>query len=137
MSIISKGSTKKFNIDTKKLIEIVKDEETFLNYEGKLNTLETTLMNELRENEDFKVNFDSTVINIIEIIDDNIEKLKGFINGAKCNCTSITLKLLEDGVEIVFNEDFNNTIEKQTSNVSDSHTSIITIEKPEEGLCQK
>jgi len=130
MSVISKGTTKKFLINTKKLFEIAKDETTYLNYEAKLNTLELALINELRENEDFKENFDSTVINIVEIVEH--EKLKGFINGEKCNCTSIIITLLEDGIDILFNEEFNNTIETIPSQLRDSETSIITIEKAED-----
>jgi len=130
MSVISKGTTKKFLINTKKLFEIINDETTYLNYGGKLNTLESTLINELKGNDDFKENFDSTVINIIEIVEH--EKLKAFINGEKCNCTSIIITLLEDGIEILFNEDFNNTIEAVPAQLRDSETSIITIEKAEE-----
>jgi len=125
MSIISKGTTRKFTINTSKLFEIARDETTYLNYEGKLNTLESALINELRKNDDYKENFEKTVINIVEIIEHS--KLKGFINGEKCHCTSIIITLLEDGIDMLFNEDFNNNIVKTPTQVMDS--SIITIEK--------
>ncbi|ORX82370.1 kinase-like protein [Anaeromyces robustus] len=129
MSIFSKGSSKKFNINSKELFDIVKDHTTYFNYEDKLNTLESKLLFELKKNEEFKEGFDATVINIVEIIED--EKLKGFINGETCHCTSITIKLLEDGIDMLFNEDFNNTISQPVSSNEELTTSI-TISSPEE-----
>jgi hypothetical protein len=112
MSVLSKGSTKKFLINTSCLLEIIKDTTSYTNYESKLNTLESKLLAELYENEDFKTNFDKTVINIVEIIENENEKLKGFINGENCHCTSITITVLDDGIDILFNENFDNTIKK-------------------------
>jgi len=110
MLILPKGSDKKFLINSNELIGIIKDNSSFNNYEEKLTSLESKLINELNENENFKQNFSKTIINIVEINEnEKNDILKGFINGEKCNCTSITITILEDGIDILFNEDFNNS----------------------------
>eukprot|EP00833_Pecoramyces_ruminatium_P009520 jgi/Orpsp1_1/1183552/evm.model.c7180000085697.1 len=131
MSVIPKGGSRKFKIDPNQLIQIIKDNTTYNHYEGKLNSLETKLLNELNENEDYKKNFAKTVINIVEIIENENEKLKGFINGENCHCTSITITILEDGIDILFNEDFNNMISSPKPCACTGIGTSITIEKVE------
>jgi len=109
MTFITKGCSRKFNINTKVLMDIIKDNISFNDFEGKLKHLETKLITELYENEEYKKDFGKTIINIVEIVENEEEKLKGFIIGDRCYCTSITITLLEDEVDILFNEDFNNT----------------------------
>jgi len=132
MSVLSKGSTKKFLINTSCLLEIIKDTTSYTNYESKLNTLESKLLAELYENEDFKTNFDKTVINIVEIIENENEKLKGFINGENCHCTSITITVLDDGIDILFNENFDNTIKKVGPRI-ETNTLITIVNTDAEG----
>jgi len=79
-----------------------------------------------------KKNFAKTVINIVEIIENENEKLKGFINGENCHCTSITITILEDGIDILFNEDFNNMISSPKPCACTGIGTSITIEKVED-----